>query len=327
MDALISAQASIALLIEGSNLASIHAGSPEGTIPRSAEEAHLLFGDAQDLQVLEGVDRDQVVRRLTLEADSAEALQLCLILLDAELSSEIRSEAAEDLDALLAEGECREGLERILFAHPLPQEADLPGALAYSEQAARVQDFLGQLGDLQPSIIEVHRVWIGVPDSLFENSADRRYFQAVLVREGLFRGLSLVYRAGTPVEDLLLTARLNPALSKIMQEYFLAMYVLKARFRRHDWDTKWRALVEMARKSTVPLVENLTPRETEVFRLFSAGYSQRKIAESLGIALTTVRTHIFNIYHKFRARDRPQVVMVVSAREATDSEKRPYGKK
>jgi hypothetical protein len=148
MDALISAQAGTALLIQGSDLASIHVDSPDRAIPRRAEEAHLLFGEALDLQILEGVDRDQVVRRLTHEVGVAEALQLSLILLDPELSEEVRSEAAEDLDGLLPEKECREGLERVLFAHPLPSTADLSGALAHSGPASRVQDLLRQLADL-----------------------------------------------------------------------------------------------------------------------------------------------------------------------------------
>jgi DNA-directed RNA polymerase specialized sigma24 family protein len=216
MDALISAQAGTALLIQGSDLASIHANSPERAIPRRAEEAHLLFGEAQDLQVLEGVDRDEVVRRLICDVDSAEALQLLLILLDSELSGEIRSEAAEELDGLLVEDECRQGLERILFAHPLPQEAHLSGAFACSEQTPHVQNLLSHLADLQPSVAEVRRAWIALPDSLFASTVDRRRFQAVLVREGLFRELVLVRRAGTPVEFFLLSSVLNPVLRKLL---------------------------------------------------------------------------------------------------------------
>ncbi|HSS48799.1 MAG TPA: hypothetical protein VLX28_07625 [Thermoanaerobaculia bacterium] len=238
MDALISAQAGTALLIQGSDLASIHASCPDRAIPRRAEEAHLLFGEAQDLQVIEGVDRDQVVRRLTLEADSAEALQLCLILLDPELSSEIRSEAVEELDALLAEGECCEGLERVLFAHPLPQEADLSGARAYSEQAPGVQNLLSRLADLQPAIAEVHRAWIVVPDSLFQNPAERHSSQAALVREGLFRELVLVRRAGTSIEAFLVTALLNPVLRRAIQRCRPVLQALVAPFRRQASHTQ-----------------------------------------------------------------------------------------
>ncbi|HEX3554989.1 MAG TPA: hypothetical protein VIA62_17325 [Thermoanaerobaculia bacterium] len=191
-----------------------------------------------DLQVLEAVDRDEVVRRLTVEVDSAEALQLSLILLDSELSREIRSEAAEDLDGLLADEECREGLERILFARPLPQEADLSGALVHSEQATRVQDLLSQLTDLQPSIVEVHRAWIVVPDSLFESPADRRRFQAALVRQGLFRELVLARRAGISVESFLSTTIPYSALKKFIQEYQPVMEALIAPSHRRALHTR-----------------------------------------------------------------------------------------
>ncbi len=209
MDALISAQAGTALLIQGSDLASIHADSPEKEIPRRAEEARLLFGEAQDLQVLEGVDRDQVVRRLRREVDSKEALQLSLILLDPALSEEIRSEAAEELEGLLTEEECREGLERVLFAHPLPQEADLSGALAHSDRALRAKDLLSQLADLQPAIAEVRRAWTEIPDTLFASPSDRRRVQVALVREGRFRELVLVHRAGASIESFLLSSLLE----------------------------------------------------------------------------------------------------------------------
>jgi hypothetical protein len=211
MEALISAQAGTALLIDGANLTSIHANAPERAIPRRAEEAHLLFGEGFDLQVLESVSRDQVVHQLAREADSAEALQLFLILLDSELPGEIRSEAAEELDGLLAERECREGLERILYAHPFPSDADVSGALTHSEgRTTRVQDLLRQLIDLQPAIAEIRHAWTVLPDTLFANSTERQRFQAALVREGLFRELELV-REPRPIFSSLPRSFIRPS--------------------------------------------------------------------------------------------------------------------
>jgi hypothetical protein len=235
MDALISAQAGTALLIEGTKLASIHTHAPEQVIPRRAEEIHLLFGEGLDLQVLEGVDRDQVVRRLALEANSAEALQLSLILLDPEMSEEVRTEAAEELDGLLVEEECREGLERVLYAQPFPSEADPLGALAHSEaHSPRVQEFLRQLVDLQPSIAEVRSAWASLPDTLFVNSVERQRFQAALVRVGLFREFVLTHRAGRSIEAF---ALLSPDL-RMFHGYRSVVQAWAAPFRQHrtiDW--------------------------------------------------------------------------------------------
>jgi tetratricopeptide (TPR) repeat protein len=253
MDALISAQAGTALLIEGTKLASIHAHAPEQTMPRRAEEVHLLFGEGLDLQVLQGVDRDQVVRRLAREADSAEALQLALILLDPEMPGEIRTEAAEELDGLLAKEEYREGLERVLYAHPFPSEADLSGALAHSEgHSPRVQNLLYQLVDLQPSIAEVRSAWTDLPNTLFVNPAERQRFQAALVREGLFRELVLVRKAGTSVESFLVTALIHPVPRKF-QGYRPAMQAWVAPFRRQARTTERREqALEVAEEVAVP---------------------------------------------------------------------------
>jgi len=234
MDALISAQAGTALLIQGSDLASIHAGAPEQAIPRRVEEVHLLFGEAADLEVLESVDRDEFVRRLTREVAATEALQLFLILLDTDMPEEIRREAAEELDSALADSECREAVKRVLYAHPLPATAELPSALAYAEgPAPRVQNLLRQLGDLQPAIAEVRRAWFAIPDALFASPGDRQRFQAALVRASLFREFVLDVRAGISVESFLATALLNPVL-RMFQGYQLVMQVWAAPFRRRE---------------------------------------------------------------------------------------------
>jgi DNA-binding NarL/FixJ family response regulator len=58
-----------------------------------------------------------------------------------------------------------------------------------------------------------------------------------------------------------------------------------------------------------PLVEPLTPRETEVLRLMAAACTNREIAEALGTAEGTVKIHVSNILSKLGARDRTQAVL------------------
>ncbi|HZF11442.1 MAG TPA: hypothetical protein VFE33_21840 [Thermoanaerobaculia bacterium] len=240
MDALISARTGTALLVEGADLISIHAGAPDKGIPRYAEEVPRLFGEALDLQVLRGVDRAQVVRRLQQEADSAEALQLSLILLDPKLSGEIRGEAAEELESALGEEGRIEGLERVLYAHPLPSTADLPGALARAAgHAPRVQNLLLHLTAFQPLIEEVRHAWIDIPDALFASTAERRRFQAALVREGHFRELVLAVRTGSTVESFLAAALLHPVLRTFQScRSVLQAWVTPFRQRKWQWATE-----------------------------------------------------------------------------------------
>lgn len=53
----------------------------------------------------------------------------------------------------------------------------------------------------------------------------------------------------------------------------------------------------------------LTERETEILRLMSGGYSNKEIAESLGVAEGTVKNHVSNILSKLGVRDRTRAVL------------------
>jgi DNA-binding NarL/FixJ family response regulator len=53
----------------------------------------------------------------------------------------------------------------------------------------------------------------------------------------------------------------------------------------------------------------LTERETEILRLLSGGYSNKEIANSLGVAEGTVKNHVSNILSKLGVRDRTRAVL------------------
>ena len=59
----------------------------------------------------------------------------------------------------------------------------------------------------------------------------------------------------------------------------------------------------------MPPQEALTPREREVLRLMAQGKSNREIADALGVAVGTVRTHVANILGKLGVADRKEAVV------------------
>jgi LuxR family maltose regulon positive regulatory protein len=61
------------------------------------------------------------------------------------------------------------------------------------------------------------------------------------------------------------------------------------------------------------LVEALSARELEILRLIAAGHSNQAIADTLVIAVSTVKRHINNIYGKLAVQSRTQAL--VRARE------------
>jgi LuxR family maltose regulon positive regulatory protein len=54
---------------------------------------------------------------------------------------------------------------------------------------------------------------------------------------------------------------------------------------------------------------SISPREQEVLRLMSAGYSNRDMAIKLSISESTVKTHVGNIYYKLNVNSRLQAIL------------------
>jgi DNA-binding NarL/FixJ family response regulator len=58
-----------------------------------------------------------------------------------------------------------------------------------------------------------------------------------------------------------------------------------------------------------PLVDDLTPRETEVLKLIASGLSNKEIAGALVLSEKTVKNHINNIFSKLHVYDRSQAML------------------
>ncbi len=211
MDAMISGRGGLALVVEGDRLASIHAGEPQSTIPRHRNEVHFLLGEAQDFVAIENASREEVVRQLMLARDREEALQLALILLDPDLQSDIRQEAAGELEELFAQEDLVVYVESVLYGKPLPGSSDLAGALALAGGVAtrKVATMLGKLEASQAVIADVRRAWGAIPPESFGGEA--QHWQFVAVREGFFRQLVLDRTAGKNANAFFVDASMRPA--------------------------------------------------------------------------------------------------------------------
>lgn len=192
MNALISGRAGVALLVEGDGIYSMHADAPYNLIARRAEEFWHLFGDPGDFEVVDEADAAAVEDRLLAAANGQDVLDLTLILLDPDLSHETRAGAAEDLDLLLAQADAAERAESYLFAHPLPPQADLAGALAScASQFFNSERFLRRLEQLQSAIREVRVAFESALYLVSPATFPHGDLRSIAAHRGLFRELVL----------------------------------------------------------------------------------------------------------------------------------------
>jgi len=189
MNALISGQAGVAVLIQGDTVTSYTLDDPEVMVLQSSSAVPYLFADATDVTELKGLSQAEVLAQLETAWRKDRILQLTLILLDAGDDQETRIAAAECLDELLNV----QGLEEFLFNRmcmaPLPELADLAGARRYATDGrlSRVVSMLSRLEEDQHHITRCRLAWDNLPPELFKSSDAERAFESAAVTAGVFR--------------------------------------------------------------------------------------------------------------------------------------------
>ncbi|HEX4961527.1 MAG TPA: response regulator transcription factor [Thermoanaerobaculia bacterium] len=69
------------------------------------------------------------------------------------------------------------------------------------------------------------------------------------------------------------------------------------------------ALLPVRESAPQEAAEVLTPREVDIVRLVGAGLGNKEIASRLGVAVTTVRTHLSSVYDKLQPASRVELAL------------------
>ncbi|HWF88987.1 MAG TPA: tetratricopeptide repeat protein [Pyrinomonadaceae bacterium] len=215
MNAIVSGRSGKALILDGESLQSFDLDEPDKIVVRHSSELSYLFGEAKDLRILEDTNAASVARELEREGDFTCALDLTLISLDSELADDIRQEALKELEELFADGMIMERVENVMYAAPLPEDADLMKARVLCDANLEVvQEFLRRLEDNQPAITSAAMAWETIPVNKFPTFENKQHFRHVAVKEGLCRALATL-DSPPSVSTFLLRSNLNRSVQQL----------------------------------------------------------------------------------------------------------------
>jgi len=239
MDAVISGRAGKALLMDGESLMLFDVDNPAEIIPVRPASVNMLLGDSRDLRFLEDTDHNKAAAELEREFNFACALDLALIILDGDLSDEVRLEACSELNELLADTNLIERLENLFYARPLPVVADITRALTLCSQsgATVALDLFQRLEQRQPLIREVCQKWDSIPDETFGGTDERAEFFHAAISEGLFRKF-VIAREERREAKFFLDSIMNLAFTNT--EIAVVLSKAASQFLRRDLESKAR---------------------------------------------------------------------------------------
>ena len=189
MDALISGQAGVALLIQGNEVSTLGSESDRKEYPSSFACVPYVLAGASDVVQVQGTTRSDVVRRLKSAWSSDRALQTFLILLDASETVDNRQLSAECLSELFEDNQVLEFVANRLYAAPLPPESDVLAGLSFAK-GDEVRKFLEEIREDQALIERITEVWDGLSPSLFETESAKREFREAAIACGAFRQIA-----------------------------------------------------------------------------------------------------------------------------------------
>ncbi|MHB1703517.1 MAG: tetratricopeptide repeat protein [bacterium] len=191
MKAILSGQAGTAVCFEDNRFFSVTLDSEEPLwVELKKWDVSYLFADYNDIIETEYASRSEVLEKLEIAWKQDRGLQLTLIALDSEEHQETRIEAIECLNNLVNRLEVIEYIENRLYSAPMPNNADLEGAISLSNRMLlnKTKDFFLNILNEQDEILKRYNAWNDLPDNIFDDTVgSKQDFFYEAIRYGAFR--------------------------------------------------------------------------------------------------------------------------------------------
>lgn len=222
MRAVVSGQLGMALIVDGGGALQVDTDEALRTEARSMDVIAELLREAADATVVDVLDLNSLNEELERVWRRDRALQLILIVLDAELSRSTRSMSAEALVDIW-NADLEEFVSNRLYSAPLPPSADTNTAieLLESRQGRAVSETLLNLVHSQAAIRERLAAWSKLPYELFGGASEKARFKMEAVSAGAFRLFASEKRGNVALFQLLIHEKFrgNARARRIFQEW------------------------------------------------------------------------------------------------------------
>ena len=187
MDVVFSGQAGTLAFLQGAEAHVTRLTDQNSELTIAREGTTYLFQGCNDVVVARGVSEKNARSQLETAWENDRALRLLLIALDVEEESDLRREAADCLEELLASPNALGFVENQLYSRIFPKDAD-PKFLEDCIRWPLTTRLVEHIAERQSSI-ELHReAWDDLPESLFEEGKSN--FEEEAINRGAFRILA-----------------------------------------------------------------------------------------------------------------------------------------
>jgi hypothetical protein len=190
MDAILSGQVGIVILINGKSLSARSIGEEEYS-PVPPDAIAQVFRDASDVVHLKNASAATAFRTLENEWNKDTSLHLILILLSSRSHLRARGHAASALDMLLRNEPSLRFVMNRLYSAPLPIGADIDSSIqiAHDRGLLPLEAHLRRLWVDQPKIARVRDIWEKLPVDPFGTLPTKRALEGYAIDDGIFYGL------------------------------------------------------------------------------------------------------------------------------------------